>query len=144
MGVCGLFGVLLAATVGLLSARSAVRPLGAAMEAQQRFVQNAGYELRTPLAVLDARLHLIQRREAAGVPVTVLLTGIVNDLLLTATAGQSTTDTAPTNTTETDAVAVITRTGEDLQLLARSSNIKLITEVQASVHVGVPAPSCTG
>ncbi|AOY73845.1 hypothetical protein ARZXY2_4346 (plasmid) [Arthrobacter sp. ZXY-2] len=65
-------------------------------------------------------------------------------MLLTATAGQSTTDTAPTNTTETDAVAVITRTGEDLQLLARSSNIKLITEVQASVHVGVPAPSCTG
>lgn len=147
--VCGILGVLLAAAVGLLSARSAVRPLGMALESQQRFVQDAGHELRTPLAVLDARLQLIQRREAAGEPVAGLLTqlrndsrvlaGIVDDLLLTATAGQSTAGTAPADTTQTDAAALITRTGEDLQLLARAAGISLITETRATASVSVPA-----
>jgi len=147
VGVCGLLGVLLATAVGLLSARSAVRPLGVAMEAQQRFVQNAGHELRTPLAILDARLQLIQRREAAREPITDLLTelrhdsrvlaGIVDDLLLTATAGPE----EPTleNMMPTDAADVISRMGEDLQLLARSANIDLTIRAQDPACVGVPA-----
>lgn len=146
--LCGLLGVLMAATVGLLSARNAVRPLGTALEAQKRFVQDAGHELRTPLAVLDARLQLIQRREAAGEPVaglldqlrkdSAVLAGIVDDLLLTATLDQSTARTSPA-ADATDAGALISRTGEDLQLLAQAAGIRLITETAASIRVRVPA-----
>lgn len=56
--LAGAAGVGLAAAVGLLSARNAVRPLGDALARQRRFVQDASHELRTPLAILDARLQL--------------------------------------------------------------------------------------
>ncbi|NKR13609.1 MULTISPECIES: HAMP domain-containing sensor histidine kinase [unclassified Paenarthrobacter] len=147
--LCGLLGVLLAATVGLISARNAVRPLGTALEAQRRFVQAAGHELRTPLAVLDARLQLIQRREAAGEPVTGLLgqlrndstvlAGIVDDLLLTATLDHGGSEAPLAGARETDAAAVVARTGEDLHLLAHADGIRFSTETPSPVSVRVPA-----
>jgi signal transduction histidine kinase len=95
MILAGLAGILLAGGVGWVSARSAIRPLGEALARQRRFVHDASHELRTPLAILDARIQLAQRQvEPASDPAqalariredTATLTGIVNELLLTAT-----------------------------------------------------------
>lgn len=68
----GAAGIVLSGVVGVVSARRAVRPLGAALERQRRFAQDVSHELRTPLTVLDTRLQLLQRRlgdeaEAAAV-----------------------------------------------------------------------------
>ncbi|MBM6622291.1 HAMP domain-containing histidine kinase [Micrococcaceae bacterium RIT802] len=62
----GVAGIVLSGIVGMLSARRAVRPLGATLEVQRRFAQDVSHELRTPLTVLDARLQLLQRRAGAG------------------------------------------------------------------------------
>ncbi|WP_432394621.1 sensor histidine kinase [Pseudarthrobacter sp. L19] len=96
MIIAGVAGIALAGLVGWLSARSAIRPLGEALALQRRFVQDASHELRTPLAILDTRIQLAQR-DAEGDPTalrnlariradTATLTGIVNELLLAATA----------------------------------------------------------
>lgn len=96
MIIAGVAGIALAGLAGWLSARSAIRPLGEALALQRRFVQDASHELRTPLAILDTRIQLAQR-DAEGDPTalrnlariradTATLTGIVNELLLAATA----------------------------------------------------------
>lgn len=92
--LAGLAGVLAAAGIGWLVARSAVRPLGDALASQRRFVADASHELRTPLAILHTRAQLLQRRPARDpeqhreidqlVDDARVLTDIVNDLLLSA------------------------------------------------------------
>ncbi|MFF1831346.1 sensor histidine kinase [Paenarthrobacter sp. NPDC058040] len=96
MILAGAAGVLLAGGVGWISARTAIRPLGDALARQRRFVQDASHEMRTPLAILDARVQLAQRGTTPDTPTaqalaliredTAVLTGIVNELLTTATA----------------------------------------------------------
>jgi two-component system OmpR family sensor kinase len=96
MVIAGVAGILLAGIVGWLSARSAIRPLGDALARQRRFVQDASHELRTPLTILDTRIQLAQRNTVPGSRQgqdlariredAATLTGIVNELLLAATA----------------------------------------------------------
>ncbi|MDP9889844.1 sensor histidine kinase [Pseudarthrobacter enclensis] len=105
MILAGLAGIVLAGLVGWLSARSAIRPLGEALARQRRFVQDASHELRTPLAILDTRIQLAQRKaEPGSEPAQALakiredastLTGIVNELLLAATASATVPDLEP-------------------------------------------------
>jgi two-component system, OmpR family, sensor kinase len=64
----GLAGVVLAAAVGLLIGRRAVRPLAAALALQRRFVTDASHELRTPLTVIQTRAQLLRRRLGADLP----------------------------------------------------------------------------
>lgn len=91
MVIAGVAGIAVAGVIGWVSARHAIRPLGEALEMQRRFVQDASHEMRTPLAVLDARIQLAQRQVTPGSPTgqslariradTAALTTIVNDLL---------------------------------------------------------------
>ena len=96
MVIAGVAGILLAGIVGWLSARSAIRPLSDALARERRFVQDASHELRTPLTILDTRIQLAQRNTVPGSRQShdlariredaATLTGIVNELLLAATA----------------------------------------------------------
>ena len=96
MIIAGVAGILLAGIVGWLSARSAIRPLSDALARERRFVQDASHELRTPLTILDTRIQLAQRNTVPGSRQShdlariredaATLTGIVNELLLAATA----------------------------------------------------------
>jgi signal transduction histidine kinase len=100
LGVVGVAGLVLAAVAGSLLARSAVRPMVAALTLQRRFVADASHELRTPLTLLSTRAQMLRRRVRAGsgtldaaavaadVDGVVLdaerLAGILDDLLLAA------------------------------------------------------------
>ncbi|MDP9988023.1 signal transduction histidine kinase [Arthrobacter oryzae] len=130
MILAGLAGVVLAGVVGWLSARSAIRPLGEALARQRRFVQDASHELRTPLAILDTRIQLAQRKaEPASESSLALakiredastLTGIVNELLLAATAS------APVPVLEPVDVALAAESAAgSLQDLARQQGVRL-------------------
>lgn len=54
-------GLVLAVLIGWLIAQRAIRPLGLAMDRQQRFIADASHELRTPLTQVHTRAQLLQR-----------------------------------------------------------------------------------
>lgn len=133
MIVAGVVGILLAGGVGWVSARSAIRPLGAALALQRRFVQDASHEMRTPLAILDARIQLAQRVAAPDSSTgqalarirsdTSELTLIVNELLEAAAGSAASPDTAPTD--PTDVATVAGGVANNLQLLASAREISV-------------------
>ncbi len=55
-------GVAAAAAVVVMLSRRSIRPLGAALSLQRRFVADASHELRAPLTVLHTRAQLLARR----------------------------------------------------------------------------------
>jgi len=61
LGMASAVGLVLAMIVGWLIARRAIRPLGLAMDRQQRFIADASHELRTPLTQVHTRAQLLQR-----------------------------------------------------------------------------------
>lgn len=143
----GALGVVLAAAAGLVSARSAVKPLGEALAVQRRFVQDASHELRTPLAVLDARLQLAQRKAGPDSPAAPTLARLrqdsaglaemVEDLLLMSAPA------ATDNLEPADAAALVPAVTDDLRLLAGEARIGLECSVvpgaAGTPRVRVPA-----
>ncbi len=130
MLVAGLAGIALAGLVGWLSARSAIRPLGDALALQRRFVQDASHELRTPLAILDTRIQLAQRdvdpdskpgRNLAAIRSdAATLTGIVNELLLAATAAAPDPGSEPVELAD-----IAASVADSLQQLAAAKGVRL-------------------
>jgi len=143
MIVVGLVGVLLAGVIGWLSARSSIRPLSEALALQRRFVQDASHEMRTPLAILDARIQLAQRgndpESANGQALariredTAALTELVNGLLEAATGREPAPDTTPVNVT-----AIAAEVVESARQLADTRRIGLgfdgRTQVEAVIN----------
>lgn len=138
----GALGVVLAAAAGLISARSAVKPLGEALAAQRRFVQDASHELRTPLAVLDARLQLAQRSAGPDSPAAPVLARLrqdsaglaelVDDLLLMSAAPSASAEQPE----PTDVASLVPAVTDDLRLLAREAGILL----ECAVDAGTAGP----
>lgn len=141
MAVAGVAGILAAGGIGWLSARSAIRPLGKALELQRRFVQDASHELRTPLTILDSRVQLAQLKvepgsDAAGLLSqirldTAALTTTVQELLLAAT-GELTEDAEPV-----DVTATVSEVTASLADLAASRGISLRTKFDGAVWVRI-------
>jgi two-component system OmpR family sensor kinase len=68
MGFAAAAALLLAAGLGVLLGRRAVRPLAQALSLQRTFVADASHELRTPLTLLSTRAQLLHRELADGAP----------------------------------------------------------------------------
>ncbi|WP_371402643.1 HAMP domain-containing histidine kinase [Kribbella sp. NBC_00662] len=82
MGFAAALGLLLAALLGLLIGRRAVRPLAQALTLQRAFVADAGHELRTPLTLLSTRAQVLGRalrRSGASAEVLSDADGVVDD-----------------------------------------------------------------
>ena len=130
--LAGLVGVLLAALIGFLVGRRAVRPLGQALELQRRFVADASHELRTPLAVLHTRAQMLRRHLPPQVAAsqrdevdqlvadTGALGEVVADLLLSAQLQH--TDVAAA---DVDVVELVQQVARSLQPYAARSGIRL-------------------
>lgn len=147
MAVAGFAGILAAGAIGWLSARSAIRPLGRALEIQRRFVQDASHELRTPLTILDTRVQLAEAKVERGSDAakllgqvradTAALTATVQELLLAAT-GESGTPAEPL-----DAAAAVDATVASLQDLAATRGI-LLQSVQPNSRPAQSNPARPG
>ncbi|RNE62199.1 sensor histidine kinase [Cryobacterium tepidiphilum] len=140
----GVAGVILAAVVGLVSARRAIVPLADALAAQRRFVQDASHELRTPLAILDARLQLAERQAGEASPAagtlarmrqdSRVLAEVVDDLLLV-TAGSA-------RSGEVAVVAqVVSGAVEGIRMLAGTREVTLEIAGGKDALVPVAAPA---
>lgn len=141
MVFAGFAGILAAGAIGWLSARSAIRPLGKALELQRRFVQDASHELRTPLTILDTRVQLAEHKVEPGSDAarllaqirqdTAALTATVQELLLAAT-GESNT---PAELLSVD--AVVEEVLADMQDLATERGIHLATKYDGDTRVRI-------
>lgn len=139
MLLAGFVGILAAGAIGWLSARSAIRPLGRALELQRRFVQDASHELRTPLTILDARVQLAELKvthdpDAAKLlgqirQDTAALSATVQELLLAATGEHSTA------IERLSLPSVVDEVSANLVDLAASRGIRLLTTHHGVAHV---------
>jgi signal transduction histidine kinase len=142
--LAGAAGTVLAALIGWLAGRRAVRPLVDALDLQRQFVADASHELRTPLAVVSMRAQLLRRRLGpdvtpelrAEVDRLVADTGamgdVVSDLLLSAQleASAVVTDVVALRALALDVV-------ESLEPYAAESGVRLVAP-PAGAEVEVP------
>lgn len=145
MAVAGVLGILAAGAIGWFSARSAIRPLGAALSLQRRFVQDASHELRTPLTILDTRIQLAQAKVEPGSDAaktlqqiradTAALTATVEELLLAATAG------GQGELQQQDLAAVMVDVAAGLADVAAARGVNLTIKHDAETPVLLPANS---
>ena len=120
--------------VALLS-RRAIRPIAENMERQRRFVTDAGHELKTPLAIIQANLDAMEltggeskySRNIRGQ--TLRLSGLMQNLLTLARMDES----APVQREEVDLSAL---TAETLEMFRESAAARDIA-VEALVEPGV-------
>jgi signal transduction histidine kinase len=66
MGAAAALSLAVAAGLGVLLGRRAVRPLAEALLLQRTFVADASHELRTPLTLLSTRVQVLDRELQAG------------------------------------------------------------------------------
>ena len=66
MAAAALISLLVAAGLGVVLGRRAVRPLAQALTLQRTFVADASHELRTPLTLLSTRVQLLDAQLRAG------------------------------------------------------------------------------
>lgn len=140
--VVGIGAVVSAGAAAWLIARRAVRPLEEAAQMQRRFVADASHELRTPVAVLSARLQqlalLTPEPDPRGGIVDALrtdariLSGIVDDMLATATG-------APVRRGACALGEVMAAAADDLALLAAARGV-VVTSSPLAAEVGLPEP----
>lgn len=143
LALAGTAGIVVAAIVGWLVARHAVRPLGQALSVQRRFLADASHELRTPLTVLDARLQIALRkadkRSAEFATLSELRTdtqgliALVNDMLLTVEAAHADLAETPVSINE-----AMQNGAKSLRLLADRSEIVLHVVEHGSWSTYVP------
>ena len=121
--VVGIIAIALAAVTSWVIARRAVRPLGEALRIQRTFVADASHELRTPVAVVAARVELLKQEIEAGDDTAENLVGLQQDVRL---LGDVITDlllaAAPPTGTEPDLVTVLENAGAAHGFTAQGRN----------------------
>jgi len=141
-------GAVLMALIGWIAARSAVRPLAAALGAQRRFVADASHELRTPLTAVSARVQLLQRRHDRDEAIDELLPllrhdvevmdAVLQELLLLAEGGAA--EIPPGGA---DAVACARTAVGLLEPIASGHDVRMTLTPSDVPGVAIPASTLT-
>lgn len=144
--VLGLVGVVLLAVVAWLAARSAVRPLAAALALQRNFVADASHELRTPLTALTSRIQILQRRRERGESIDDTIASLRRDA---ATMDDVLTDMLVTTEAAADAGTValvsdcLVAAVSALQPVADENDVRLVRNVDGNPTAAMPDVTLT-
>jgi two-component system OmpR family sensor kinase len=147
MGLGALASLAVAATVGVVLGRRAVRPLAQALGLQRAFVADASHELRTPLTLLSTRAQLLHRElttrgadaqavaDAYGVVTDVQRLGEVVEDLLIAADPRSELEHVPVDVVDIAAQVVASAAAE-----AEMAQVRLVLSTPTPAQVfGAPA-----
>jgi signal transduction histidine kinase len=148
MAGAGIASLLVAAGLGVLIGRQAVRPLAEALALQRGFVADASHELRTPLTLLSTRVQLLERTLAPDAPPQVRadargvvedvqrLGEVVEDLLVAASPDEADERVA------VDLRALVTKAVDSARAHAGAVSVRLqvrVPEEEVQVVVAPPA-----
>jgi two-component system OmpR family sensor kinase len=142
LAVVGAAAIVLAAVLSWVIARRAVRPLGQALAIQRTFVADASHELRTPVAVIGARVEVLKQRlenghdpagDLAELQRDVRVLGeVITDLLMASAPQTGVADPYPV-------AEVVESTVSDLRILAGRRDVELRETVDDGIRTRVPA-----
>ncbi|GAB3390793.1 hypothetical protein GCM10027568_15290 [Humibacter soli] len=142
----GAIAIVLAGFLSWVIARGAVEPLGEALRIQRTFVADASHELRTPVAVVAARVEVLKQEIDAGddpgdnlreLQHDVRLLGdVITDLLLAAAPPAEREQEGPVHVAE-----VVDDTLTDLRILAEPRGVVLDATVDGDIATTMPRTS---
>lgn len=143
MGGAAAASLVVAAGLGVLIGRQAVRPLAEALALQRTFVADASHELRTPLTLLSTRVQVLERDLPAGSSTELRadvqgvradvhrLNDVVEDLLLAASPSRAEERTA------TDVALVVRDVLASCRAHAQERDVRLVQEGDGEVVASV-------
>lgn len=139
MTVAGLVSLVVAAGLGILLSRRAVRPLTEALALQRSFVADASHELRTPLTLLSTRVQVLDaelRKGSVSEQVIADSRGVVHDVqrlgevvedLLIAADPQRVEAHAPV-----DMLALVRTVAQSATAHARAAEVSLVVDADVA------------
>lgn len=130
------FGFMLLLVIGL--SRKAIRPIAQNMEKQKQFVTNAGHEIKTPLAIIQANVDAMvlyngENKWSKNIKEqTIRLAGLMKNLLFLAK-----TDEGAENVEKIDFLLSdsLTEAVQSFSVLIAQKDIALITEIEENITI---------
>ncbi len=137
VGVLGWLAMLILVTV---MSRRAIRPIAANIERQKEFVTNAGHEIKTPLAIIQANTEALELYQGESKWTKNIkqqikrMDGLTKNLLYLARMDESRMDQKTTKE-DVNFTRVIESSAEDFSALMKKKKLELNLDLEKDIHI---------